>query len=240
MAVLPLALVTGAARRLGRAFALCLARRGYALLLHYNTSRAEAEATAHAIEACNVPVYLAQANLTDASSLSSLVSLASSLPHSLHVLVNSAAIMPAADLRTTSLSDWDSVFDLNLRAPFLLTQKIADSMAENGLIVNITDVGAHKLWTNYAAYVISKSALEVLTRLQARTYAPRLRVNAIAPGLVLPADSLPQTTWEQLIQRLPLRHPVALEEMTAALEFLLDTPSITGQTITVDGGYALI
>jgi NAD(P)-dependent dehydrogenase (short-subunit alcohol dehydrogenase family) len=187
-----------------------------------------------------VPVYLAQANLTDASSLSSLVSLASSLPHSLHVLVNSAAIMPAADLRTTSLSDWDSVFDLNLRAPFLLTQKIADSMAENGLIVNITDVGAHKLWTNYAAYVISKSALEVLTRLQARTYAPRLRVNAIAPGLVLPADSLPQTTWEQLIQRLPLRHPVALEEMTAALEFLLDTPSITGQTITVDGGYALI
>jgi len=240
MAVLPLALVTGAARRLGRAFALCLARRGYALLLHYNTSRAEAEATAHAIEACKVPVYLAQANLTDASSLSSLVSLASSLPHSLHVLVNSAAIMPAADLRTTSLSDWDSVFDLNLRAPFLLTQKIADSMAENGLIVNITDVGAHKLWTNYAAYVISKSALEALTRLQARTYAPRLRVNAIAPGLVLPADSLPQTTWEQLMQRLPLRHPVALEEMTAALEFLLDTPSITGQTITVDGGYALI
>lgn len=113
-------------------------------------------------------------------------------------------------------------------------------MLAGGLIVNVTDTGARKLWTAYPAYVVSKSALETLTRLQAKTYAPRLRVNAIAPGLVLPSAQVTPEEWERLVERLPLQRPAAADEIASALEFLLDTPSVTGQTITVDSGYSLV
>ncbi len=158
----------------------------------------------------------------------------------LRVLVNSAAVMPRTDLATATSSDWDAAFSLNLRAPFLLTQKAAERMADGGLIVNVTDVGAHKLWTGYPAYVVSKSALETLTRLQAKTYAPRLRVNAIAPGLVLPSENVTSAEWENLVGRLPLRRPASTGEIAAALEFLLKNEAVTGQTIVVDGGYSLL
>jgi len=113
-------------------------------------------------------------------------------------------------------------------------------METGSLIVNITDIGAHKLWTGYPAYVISKSALETLTRLLAKEYAPRIRVNAIAPGLVLPPDEIAPDEWEKLIQRLPLKRPAAPADIASALEFLLRNQSITGHTLVVDGGYSLL
>jgi pteridine reductase len=148
--------------------------------------------------------------------------------------------MQRTDIRTTSPADWDATFALNLRTPFLLAQQAAGRMAEGGLIVNITDVGAHKLWTGYPAYVVSKSALEMLTRLLAKAYAPGIRVNAIAPGFVLPSDNVTPEEWEKLVERLPLKRPASLDEVAAALGFLLDNPSVTGQTVVVDGGYSLI
>jgi pteridine reductase len=240
MAEFPLALVTGAAHRLGRAFALALARQGYAILLHYHASRREAEQTAEEISALNVPVHLAQADLADDNSLSSVFSTIDSLPQPLKVLVNSAAVMLHKDIRSTSVADWDATFALNLRAPFLLAQKAAERMKDGGLIVNITDIGAHKLWTGYPAYLVSKSALETLTRLQAKTYAPRIRVNAIAPGLVLPSENVTPEEWKKLVSCLPLQHQVAVEDVASALEFLLKNESITGQIISVDGGYSLV
>ncbi len=236
----PLALVTGAAHRLGKTFALTLARSGYAILLHHHNAADEATATADEIRTLGVPVYLAQADLTDDANLFSFLSILDSLPHQLKVLVNSAGIMQRTDIRTTSASDWDATFALNLRAPFLLAQQAAGRMAEGGLIVNITDVGAHKLWTGYPAYMVSKSALETLTRLLAKAYAPGIRVNAIAPGLVLPSEDVTPEEWEKLVERLPLKRPASLDEVAAALTFLLDNPAITGQTIVVDGGYSLL
>jgi pteridine reductase len=236
----PLALVTGAAHRLGKAFALCLARQGYAILLHYHTSQKKAEETAEGIKSFGVPVYLAHADLTQDASLASLFITLDSLPYSLRVLVNSAAIMPHKDIRSTSAADWDATFDLNLRAPFLLAQKAAERMTSGGLIVNVTDVGAHKLWTGYPAYVVNKSALETLTRLMAKAYAPRIRINAIAPGLVLPSGHVTPEEWQKLVERLPLKRPAAPEEVASALEFLLKNESVTGQTIVVDGGYSLV
>lgn len=244
MAEFPLALVTGAAHRLGRAFAVCLARRGFAILLHYHASREAAEQTAAEIASLGVPVYLAQGDLVTDEGITRLVSALDSQLSThdsvLRVLVNSAAAMPRADLLTASASDWDATLSLNLRAPFLLTQAVARRMDEGGLIVNVTDTGARKLWTAYPAYVVSKSALETLTRLQAKTYAPRLRVNAIAPGLVLPSADVAPEEWERLVNRLPLRRPVATGDVASALEFLLDNESVTGQVITVDGGYSLV
>ena len=232
----PLALVTGAAHRLGKSFALTLARLGYDIILHYHSAEEEAIQTQTEIESLGRRVILAQADLTDPEQIQSLVSNLEAL----NVLVNSAAFMPGGNVDTLSLENWDVSLDLNLRTPFLLAQAVSKKMAEGGLIVNITDVGAQKAWSRYPSYTVSKAALESLTRILARALAPKIRVNAIAPGLVLPSDIVPSEEWERLIKRLPLKRPAQTEEIASALEFLLKNEYITGQVIVVDGGYSLI
>src|SRR4029078_149855 len=106
----------------------------------------------------------------------------------LDVLINSAAFMPGGNVEALTLENWDTALDLNLRAPFLLAQECAKKMNTGGLIVNITDVGAQKAWSRYPSYTVSKAALESLTKILARALAPRIRVNAIAPGFVLQSD----------------------------------------------------
>jgi len=236
----PLALVTGAANRLGRSFALALARLGYAILLHYHHSADAANITADEIRTLGVPVYIVKADLTDSAQIQSLFSTLDPLNLKLKILVNSAAEMRRADIRTISVDDWDATLNLNLRASLLLAQRSAAHMLEGGLIVNITDAGAGKAWTGFPAYQVSKAGLEVLTRLLAKTYAPAIRVNAIAPGLVLPSSDITPEDWMKLVSRLPLKHPASNEDITAALEFLIRNESITGQTIVVDGGYSLL
>lgn len=243
----PLALVTGAAQRLGKVFALRLARQGYAILLHYNVSREAASATADEIRALGVPVFPVQADLTDEAQINALFSsLDQTLAQhpaqltGLSVLVNSAALMLHADARSLSAADFDATFDLNLRAPFLCAQQAYRRMGAGGLIVNVTDVAAQKVWTGFPAYAVSKSALESLTRTLARSFAPHVRVNAIAPGLVIPSDDMPPDEWQRLVGRLPLKRAAGPDEIASALEFLLENEYITGQTIVVDGGYSLL
>jgi len=238
--IIPLALVTGAAHRLGRAFALYLARSGFAILLHYHRSQEKAEQTAKDIGSFGVPVYLHGADLTDQADVQSLFESLDSIPYKLKVLVNSAAIMKRADIRKISVTDWDTTFALNLRTPFLLAQQAAERMTVGGLIVNITDAGAQKAWNDYPTYVVSKSALKTLTRVLAKAYAPKIRVNAIAPGLVLPSEIITHEEWNSLVDRLPLKRPVSEDEVTAALNYLVKNEAITGQVIVVDGGYSLI
>jgi pteridine reductase len=232
----PLALVTGAAHRLGKAFALTLANAGYDIVLHYNSSSDEAIQTKTEIESLSRTVTLIQADLTDPEQIQSLVSILQSLL----VLVNSAAYMPSGNVNALTLENWDTSLDLNLRAPFLLAQECAKKMTDGGLIVNITDVGAQKTWSRYPSYTVSKAALESLTKILARALAPKIRVNAIAPGFVLQSDIVPAEEWERLIGRIPLKRPARTEEITSALEFLLKNEYITGQTIVVDGGYSLV
>jgi len=233
---MPLALVTGAAHRLGKSFALTLARLGYDILLHYHSSSDEALQTQAEIVSLSRRVTLIQADLTDPTEIQSLLS---NIEH-LDVLVNSAAFMPKGNVDALTLENWDTALDLNLRAPFLLAQECAKKMTDGGLIVNISDVGAQKTWSRYPSYTVSKAALESLTRILARALAPEIRVNAIAPGFVLQSDIVPAEEWERLIGRIPLKRPARTEEITAALEFLLKNQYITGQTIVVDGGYSLI
>ncbi|MCC6569579.1 MAG: SDR family oxidoreductase [Anaerolineales bacterium] len=232
----PLALVTGGAHRLGKSFALTLARLGYDIVLHYHSAVDEARQTQGELESLKSRVTLASADLTDPQQIHSLVS---SL-QSLSVLVNSAAFMPSGNVESLPLETWDTTLDLNLRAPFLLAQECAKKMTDGGLIVNITDVGAQKAWSRYPSYTVSKAALESLTKILARAFAPRIRVNAIAPGFVLQSDIVPAEEWERLIRRVPLKRPARSEEVASALEFLVKNEYITGQTIVVDGGYSLI
>ena len=232
----PFALVTGAAHRLGKAFALTLARQGFNLVLHYHQSLDEAIQTQAEIESMGCRVILSQADLTDPAQIQSLISNLDSLS----VLVNSAAFMPRGDVGLLTLENWDTSLDLNLRAPFLLAQECSKKMNAGGLIVNITDVGAQKAWSRYPSYTVSKAALESLTKILARALAPQIRVNAIAPGFVLQSDIVSDEEWQRLMNRIPLKRPARPEEIASALEFLLKNEYITGQIIVVDGGYSLI
>ena len=236
LAMSPLAMVTGAAHRMGKSFALTLARLGYDIILHYHSSSEEALQTKLEIESLSRRVILAQADLTDPSQIESLLSNFEYLD----VLVNSAAFLPGGNVDALTLENWDTALDLNLRAPFLLTRECAKKMTDGGLIVNISDVGAQKAWSRYPSYTVSKAALESLTRILARALAPKIRVNAIAPGFVLQSDIVPAEEWERLIGRIPLKRPARSEEITSALEFLLHNQYVTGQTIVVDGGYSLV
>ena len=235
----PLALVTGAAHRLGRAFAVTLARTGYAILLHFHSS-AEVDDAAEEIRSLGVPVHPFQADLTDADDIDRLFAFADTLPYTLKVLVNSAAVMQRAPIQDLTAEIWDSTLDLNLRAPFLMAQKAAKRMKAGGLIVNISDAGAKKTWTGYPSYIMSKAAVESLTRHLARAFSPSIRVNGIAPGLVLPVMDFPGEEWQRMVERLPLKKNTPVEDVTSTLEFLIKNESVTGQTIVVDGGYSLI
>jgi NAD(P)-dependent dehydrogenase (short-subunit alcohol dehydrogenase family) len=246
MHTFPLALVTGAAHRLGKAFALSLARQGYALALHYRSSREKADSTAAEIRSLGVPVLPLGADLIREEDIRELFEAIDQSRREnpalrpLSLLVNSAAIMSRASAHTISASEVDAALGLNLRAPFLLAQAAFARMEEGGLIVNISDVGAQKAWSGFPAYTISKAGLDSLTRVLARSFAPRVRVNAIAPGLVLPADSMPGGEWQRLVARIPLGRAARLDEMTATLEFLIKNEYITGQTLIIDGGYSLL
>jgi pteridine reductase len=232
----PLALVTGAAHRLGKSFALTLARLGYDIVLHYHSAEDEALQTKAEIESLKRSVTLAQADLTQPSEIYSLVSTLNSLD----LLVNSAAFMPSGNVNALSLENWDTALDLNLRAPFLLAQEASKIMTEGSSIINISDMGSQKAWSRYPSYTVSKAALESLTKILARALAPKIRVNAIAPGFVLQSDIVPAEEWDRLIGRVPLKRPARSDEITSTLEFLLKNEYITGQTIVVDGGYSLV
>jgi len=247
MADFPLAVVTGGAHRLGRAFALTLAYEGYAVLMHYHRSSQLAAKTITEIKSFGVPAFSMQADLTQAEHVNALFTLVDSLLSRLEtqlsglsVLVNSAAVMPRGNAQTLPVEEWDAALELNLRAPFLCAQQASTRMKRGGLIVNVSDIGAEKAWSRFPSYTVSKSALESLTKVLARSFAPSVRVNAIAPGLVLPSENVTDEEWDRLVARLPLKRVATTEEIASALEFLLKNEYVTGQTIVVDGGYSLL
>ena len=236
----PFALVTGGAVRLGKAIVLELARAGYAIGLHYHRSEKEAQQTAEEIAGLNVGVVLLQADLRKPAEIFAMFEKAKNFSSQISVLANSAAIMPRGNLQTMQVDAWDDVMNLNLRAAWLCGQQAAEMMPNGGVMINITDTGTTKTWSGFPAYQISKAGLEALTRLQAKTYAPKIRVNAIAPGLILPADDLPAKEWQRLIDRTALKTGGSTEAISKTVLFLIQNSHITGTTITVDGGYQLM
>lgn len=235
-----IAVVTGAAVRLGRAMALALAERGYAIGLHYHRSAEQAQATADVIARTGAPVILLPADLRQPEQITAIFDTVAKSGYRLSVLVNSAAEMRRADLLTLSPAEWDATLALNLRAPWLCAQAAAPLMeADGGLIVNISDTGAGMTWTGFPSYSVSKAGLEMLTRLLARRLAPGVRVNAIAPGLVLKPEDTSEEEWRRLVEKMPLKRAVSVDSLIQALIFLLETPYVTGETLVIDSGYRL-
>jgi pteridine reductase len=234
------ALVTGGAVRVGRAISLGLAEAGYDLVVHYRTSAAAAEEVGGLIEGLGRRCDLVSGDLAGPDVPASVVEAARSRFGRLDLLVNSAAGFDTRPLHEVDADTWDQVMHLNVRAPHLLVRAAEDLLrASNGSVVNLVDLSAFQAWTEHPTHAVSKAALAHLTRVQARALAPEARVNAIAPGAVLPPDDYSAERWDALRLRTPLQCLGTPEDVVRAVIFLAQAPFVTGQILAVDGGRLL-
>lgn len=231
------ALVTGGGRRLGRALAEALGSAGARVAVHYNSSAKGAEDAAGAIRDAGGHAESFHADLTDGAASQPLVEQVVSRFGGLDVLVNSAAVMERTPLGSVTAAQWDAMFALNLRAPFLLSQAAAPALAaRQGVIINMADLAAFETWPAYVPHGISKAGIVQMTRALARVLAPAVRVNAIAPGAVLLPDDWDDSSGEHLEQTTPLRRLGSPADVVGAMLYLIGADYVTGETIIVDGG----
>jgi pteridine reductase len=238
----PVALVTGAARRVGAVIARTLHGAGYDVALHYRNSRGELDALAGTLEARRAHSTLVlQADLADDAQLPGLVDAVVARFDRLDALVNNASIFHATPLGGITAAQCDAFFAVNARAPLLLAQAAAPHLkAARGAIVNITDIYAERPLPQHAAYGMSKAALRMATAALAQELAPAVRVNAVAPGAILWPEGKSDADRDAVLARIPLRRTGTPEEIANAVLWLLrDAGYVTGQTIHVDGGRAL-
>jgi NAD(P)-dependent dehydrogenase (short-subunit alcohol dehydrogenase family) len=235
------ALITGAARRIGRAVALGLARQGYAIGIHFHHSRDEAAALAAEIAVFGVKTALLQADLGSESSTQELFPAAAAGLGPIGVLVNNASTFERDEWNDTTRESWDKHFEPNLRAPFVLSQAFAAALPEDaeGLIVNMTDQRVWSPTPHFMTYTLSKAALWTLTQTMALALAPRIRVNAIGPGPILPSPRQTEAQFARQAASVPLRRPSSPEEVADAVAAFLALPSVTGQMLALDGGQHL-
>lgn len=253
MAAEGVALVTGAARRLGRAMALALAERGHHVAVHYHGSGDEAEATAAAARAFGVQAQTFCADLLDEDEVQALIPAVAQTMGPLAVLVNNASIFERDTLATATRDSWDRHMGSNLRAPFLLTQAFAAQLppapapapsregepVAHGLVVNMIDQRVLKPTPAFMTYSLAKAGLWWLTRTSAQALAPQIRVNAIGPGpTVQGARQTPEHFARQRAATI-LRRGADAGDIVRALLYLLDAKAVTGQLICVDGGQHL-
>jgi len=235
-------LVTGAARRVGRAIACRLARAGCRLAIHYRSSAADARRTAAACAAAGRPAELFPADLSDAAAAAGLVQAVVARFGRLDVLVNNASVFEPMTLADFSVAQWERTLRVNLTAPLVLAHAAHEALRQaRGRVVNLCDAGTLRPWPDYLAYMVSKGALETLTRVLARALAPEVNVVGVAPGVAAWPDDYDQTRRERLLAKIPLRRAGSPEDIAAAVEFLLrDGDYITGVILPVDGGRRLV
>jgi pteridine reductase len=234
------ALVTGGAVRLGRALALGLADAGYDILIGYRFSSDAAREAVAEIERRGRVAEAVQADLADPEASSLLADAVRQRFGRLDLLVNSAASFRSVPLMDVDAEEWDRVMDLNVRAPHLVVRACADLLrASRGCVVNITDLSVFQAWTVYPHHAVSKAALAHLTRVQARALAPEVRVNAVAPGAVLPPEDWPEARWDALAERAVLGRTGSPEDVVQAVLYLAEARFVTGHVLPVDGGRLL-
>ena len=233
-------LVTGGAIRVGRAIVQALAAEGATMAVHHHGSVDEARSLVAELRSKGLRSEAFRADLTDDTQLGSLVADVERTLGPIQVLVNSAARFTRKPFLDTEAATLDAEWRLNARAPFLLTRAAARGMVERreGVVVNVLDIGGGLVpWRNYSAYCMTKAAMNMLTQVLALELAPHVRVNGVAPGTVLPPESLGPEEREQLRARIPLARFGSAEDVAQTVRFLITGPGfITGQVIAVDGG----
>ena len=231
------ALVTGAGRRVGRAIAVALGAQKMRVVVHYTDSVDGARDTAQAIEEAGGIAALLRADLSDVTACQQLID-AVVLEHGeLYTLVNSAAVMLRTPIGEVSQADWDSMYAINVRAPFFLTQRAAPALKiARGSIVNIADMAAFETWTGYIPHGMTKASVVQMTRALAHALAPEVRVNAVAPGIVLLPEGVDAQSADHLRRTTPLGRFGTPDDVAGAVVYLLGAEYVTGEVIRVDGG----
>lgn len=236
------AIVTGAAKRVGKSIALALAKKGVNIILHYNHSEEEAKATAHLLEKEGVEVFCIRADLSSVEEIESFTSLALSRMGKIDILVNAASQFLETPFELITEADWDIHLNVNLKGIFFLSQSVAKSMVQQkkGKIVNIIDAHIEHPYLNYLPYLVSKSGLVGLTYCLARELAPHIQVNAISPGPVLAQPTWGPEMIREIIDTVPLQRMGSPEDIANGVLFCVEgTDFMTGAIIPIDGGQRL-
>lgn len=235
------ALVTGGARRLGRAMALALAEAGFDLAIHYATSADEAEATAAEVHARGRRAVTLRADLAREEEVARLLPDAAASLGPVGVLVNNASTFERDEWHDATRASWDRHVEPNLRAPFVLAQAFAQALPKGreGVVVNMLDQRVWSLTPHFVSYTVSKAGLWALTQSLALALAPRIRVNAIGPGPAMPSARQTAGQFARQCHSVPLRRGTSPAEVARGLLAILALPSMTGQMIALDGGQHL-
>ncbi len=241
--------MTGAAKRIGRAIAFALGRRGARVAVHYGGSREAAATTVEELGAAGVEARAFQADLAQPAGIERLFEEVAAWSDGLDVLVNNAASFRRVPFDETTVEEWDRVQAVNLRAPFLCSQRAARLMRRSerpggvaGLIVNITDLSALGVWRDYSAHSVSKAGVIQLTRVSAWELAPDVRVNAIAPGAILPEPGLDPASreWLERGREVPTGRVGDPGQIADTVVFLAENEFLNGAILPVDGGEHLV
>lgn len=235
------ALVTGAAKRIGKALALHLAEQGFCVSVHYNTSKAEAQQVVSDIQSRGGKAVAIQADLSDMRSVAQLEALAAAEFGPVTLLVNNASTFVSDEIGSITPESWDHHLLPNLQAPVFLAQAMADRLpdGDKGLIINMIDQRVWALTPRYMSYTLSKAALWSATQTLAQALAPRIRVNGIGPGPTLSNARQSEADFQDQINATILQVQPQLSEITAAIDFIRNAPSMTGQMIALDSGQHL-
>lgn len=235
------ALVTGGAKRVGRAIALGLAADGYAVAVHHKNSAEEANELVAEISKAGGRAIAVAADLADEAQTSALIPSVTAELGPLGLLVNNASLFERDEPLDASRASWDAHMAINLRAPFVLMQEFARQLPadRHGNVVNLLDERVLNLTPHFVSYTVSKAGLWTLTQTMALALAPRIRVNGIGPGPVLPSARQTEEQFTRQYLGLPLQRPASPEEIAAAVRFILAAPSMTGHIILLDSGQHL-
>lgn len=234
------AIVTGGAVRVGRAITLDLARAGYDVVINYYASGDAAATLVDELAALGRRAVAVQGDVSAAADVERIVTCAEQTFGRLDLLVNNASLFQAQRFAEISAADWDRVLAVNLKGPFLMAQAAAPLLRRaHGSIVNILDLSAFQPWRDYAHHAVSKAGLLHLTRVLARTLAPEVRANAVAPGPVLPPERYTEQEVERSRRATVLGRWGSPGDVARAVLFLADSPFVTGEVLVVDGGRLL-
>ena len=233
------ALVTGAAKRIGRSLALGLAAAGADVAITYNGSRAEAQETVGALQQLNVRAMAVACDVRNIDSVQAAVAAVVEQFGGLDILVNNAGTFETAALQSITLAQWDKMFETNTRGPFLVGQAAYPHLREaRGRIINIGSLGGMHPWPTHAHYCTSKAALHMLTQTMAKAFAPEISVNCVAPGMVVNGEVDP--AYEHFANKTPMQRNGTPNDVAEAVLFFARGPHfITGQILGVDGGLGL-
>ncbi len=229
-------LVTGAAKRIGKQIALMLGRHSFNVIVHYNTSESDAYKTKNEIKGYNSKAWLIQADLSLESETKRLIEEAFNIDNDLFGVINAASIIERADLINAETRILDEMIAINFKAPYIITREFA-KRTDKGVIINLLDANIYKNeMINYMPYILSKKLLADFTMLSAKTLAPGIRVNGVAPGLILTKTKEDEKIFERLTAKLPLKQSGSPIDVANTVKFILDNNYITGEIINVDGG----